>query len=305
MFDFCYTLGSHWNWLEKTLYSWLRSHWRKNRRNRESLWNESSGSLSLLSSDTETVRSVGLKISEESDFLSLHCPLNESNHHTYNRESLVRMKESSVLTNTARGPLIDEWALADTLNREGDFRRLSRSLPSNLLRRIIHSYKKLSDHSQHTCILEPPSLNENCLREPCFVSPAGTPKNQDRTLLFDKSTHISLSYLGHKVGFPPRQNELAYPNREFVGDGLETNWTGFGQKQFVDSKESLLSSAKAKFPAGKGSELHTTFSKFRFQTTQHRSPFPDAHGSHGVSSSLMSHNDNHSCSQLFQSLYCG
>ena len=73
-----------------------------------------------LSSDTETVRSVGLNdLFEESDFLSLHCPLNESTHHIINCESLVRMKESSVLINTARGPLIDEWALADTLNREG------------------------------------------------------------------------------------------------------------------------------------------------------------------------------------------
>ena len=51
-----------------------------------------------------------------SDFLSLHCPLNDQTHHLINQPHLDLMKPSAFLINTGRGPLIDEPALADALN---------------------------------------------------------------------------------------------------------------------------------------------------------------------------------------------
>ena len=59
---------------------------------------------------------VGLtELFEKSDYLSLHCPLNESNEKIINRETLSRMKPTAMLINTARGGLVDEndlaWAL--------------------------------------------------------------------------------------------------------------------------------------------------------------------------------------------------
>ena len=51
----------------------------------------------------------------ESDLISLHTPLNNSTHHLIGREELSLMKESAILVNTARGPVIDEAALYDAL----------------------------------------------------------------------------------------------------------------------------------------------------------------------------------------------
>lgn len=51
-----------------------------------------------------------------SDVVSLHCPLTENTRHLVNAERLSKMKKSSVLINTGRGPLVDEEALADALN---------------------------------------------------------------------------------------------------------------------------------------------------------------------------------------------
>ena len=47
----------------------------------------------------------------ESDIISLHVPLTEKTHHLIGRKELASMKETAVLVNTSRGPVIDEKAL--------------------------------------------------------------------------------------------------------------------------------------------------------------------------------------------------
>ncbi len=51
----------------------------------------------------------------ESDILSLHAPLTEENRHFISKETLAMMKAGSVLINTGRGGLVDEFALASAL----------------------------------------------------------------------------------------------------------------------------------------------------------------------------------------------
>lgn len=53
---------------------------------------------------------------EKSDFISLNCPLTPENAAFVNRELLQTMKSTSVLINTGRGGLINEYDLAEALN---------------------------------------------------------------------------------------------------------------------------------------------------------------------------------------------
>lgn len=53
---------------------------------------------------------------ERSDILSLNCPLTEETHHAIDADMLERMPEHALLINTARGPVVDEAALAEALH---------------------------------------------------------------------------------------------------------------------------------------------------------------------------------------------
>lgn len=55
------------------------------------------------------------RIFEQSDFISLHCPLTEDNEKLVNQVRLEQMKPTAFLINTSRGPLVDEDALYHAL----------------------------------------------------------------------------------------------------------------------------------------------------------------------------------------------
>ena len=54
----------------------------------------------------------------EADFVSLHVPLVESTRHYIGAAELGRMKSTAILVNTARGPVVDEHALAEALKEK-------------------------------------------------------------------------------------------------------------------------------------------------------------------------------------------
>ncbi|XP_033005336.1 C-terminal-binding protein 2 isoform X4 [Lacerta agilis] len=57
----------------------------------------------------------------QSDCVSLHCNLNEHNHHLINDFTIKQMRQGAFLVNTARGGLVDEKALTQAL-KEGRIR---------------------------------------------------------------------------------------------------------------------------------------------------------------------------------------
>jgi len=52
-----------------------------------------------------------------SDFISLHCPLNESTRALISEKELKMMKETAILVNAARGPVVDSEALLRALTQ--------------------------------------------------------------------------------------------------------------------------------------------------------------------------------------------
>lgn len=65
----------------------------------------------------EGVEKMGLDtLFATSDVVSLHCPLTPTTHHLVDACRLALMKPTAILINTARGPIVDEQALADALN---------------------------------------------------------------------------------------------------------------------------------------------------------------------------------------------
>ena len=54
----------------------------------------------------------------DSDVISLHCPLTDSNHNLIGAAQLQRMRPGAILINTARGELVDTAALIDALSEQ-------------------------------------------------------------------------------------------------------------------------------------------------------------------------------------------
>lgn len=54
---------------------------------------------------------------QQSDIVTLHCPLTPETHHLINAQRLALMKPSAFLINTSRGGLVDENTLAQALQR--------------------------------------------------------------------------------------------------------------------------------------------------------------------------------------------
>ena len=66
--------------------------------------------------DGDGVRYVSLdELLENSDYITLHCPLNDQTKYMINKESIAKMKPSAVIVNTGRGPLINEADLCEAL----------------------------------------------------------------------------------------------------------------------------------------------------------------------------------------------
>ncbi len=77
----------------------------------------------VIDADTEArlgAQKVDLhELLETSDVVSINCPYSEITHHLIDAAALGRMKSSAYLVNTARGPIVDEAALAEALlNRQ-------------------------------------------------------------------------------------------------------------------------------------------------------------------------------------------
>ena len=69
--------------------------------------------------DEENLSFVTLEtLLKESDYISLHCPLNDKTRHLINEETISLMTPSAFLINTSRGALIDEPALIRALTEK-------------------------------------------------------------------------------------------------------------------------------------------------------------------------------------------
>ncbi len=57
------------------------------------------------------------RLISESDIISVHVPLNADTRHMIDRAALKAMKDTCILVNTSRGPVVDEEALVEALKK--------------------------------------------------------------------------------------------------------------------------------------------------------------------------------------------
>lgn len=58
------------------------------------------------------------ELCQQSDIISLHCPLSKETHHIIDKESMEKMKKGTYIINTSRGALIDSEDLLNAIKEE-------------------------------------------------------------------------------------------------------------------------------------------------------------------------------------------
>jgi len=144
-------------------------------------WHEGEQNLGASAVSLETLL-------KESDFVSLHAPLNESTRHLIRKETLSLMKPNAILVNTARGGLICEADLLEAL--EAGF----------LLGAALDVFDP-----------EPPSPNSPLLRHPLVtLSPhLGSATVQAREAMADLAVKNILAVLAGEAPPTPVQATLS------------------------------------------------------------------------------------------------
>ena len=118
---------------------------------------------------------------KKSDFVSLHCPLSELTHHLINTRTLRLMKRGAYLLNLARGPIVDEQAVASALRTE-----------------------RLRGYATDVMQEEPPPRNhpffQKSLRNKILLSPhiAWASRESRQRLINEIATNISVFLQGKK-----------------------------------------------------------------------------------------------------------
>jgi len=97
-----------------------------------------------------TVRQVDLEtLFRTGDVISLNCPLTEETRHIINGRSISLMKKSALIINTSRGPLVNEYDLAEAL-----------------------SVKRIAGAGLDVLANEPPDKNNPLINvQNCFITP--------------------------------------------------------------------------------------------------------------------------------------
>jgi hypothetical protein len=72
--------------------------------------------------------------------LSIHCPLTPATRHLLSARELSVMKASAILVNTARGPIVDEAALAAKVSYLVQYLVALRCTPTSIVRRTSSSH---------------------------------------------------------------------------------------------------------------------------------------------------------------------
>lgn len=72
--------------------------------------------ITEISEELPQVKMMGLdEVIRQSDFLTIHTPLNDNTKHLIGKEQIASMKKGSFLFNTSRGGIVDESALYDSI----------------------------------------------------------------------------------------------------------------------------------------------------------------------------------------------
>ncbi|XP_036141481.1 C-terminal-binding protein isoform X6 [Monomorium pharaonis] len=100
----------------------------------------------------------------QSDCVSLHCTLNEHNHHLINEYTIKQMRPGAFLVNTARGGLVDDDALAAAL-KQGRIRAAALDVHEN------EPYNVFQGQSANQCPLKD-APNLLCTPHAAFYSDA-------------------------------------------------------------------------------------------------------------------------------------